>query len=147
MKIEIPELKKFVFEARIPVRWGDMDALGHVNNAVYFRYMESVRIDWFQSIGVRENTDIEGPVIVNAFCNFYRQFQYPEEVLLKMYVSDARRATFETWVEMESTTEPGVIRAAGGATVIWVSRSLQKSTALPDQLRALIEQDDRTVVT
>ena len=143
MKIEIPEKKKFVFKTLIPIRWADMDALGHVNNAVYFRYMEIARIDWFQSIGVRENSDIEGPVIVNAFCSFYRQFQYPEEVLLKMYVSDARRASFETWVEMESTTEPGVIRASGGATVVWVNRSQQKSTALPDRLRALIEQDDK----
>lgn len=143
MKIEIPEKKKFVFKTLIPIRWADMDALGHVNNAVYFRYMEIARIDWFQSIGVRENSDIEGPVIVNAFCSFSRQFQYPEEVLLKMYVSDARRASFETWVEMESTTEPGVIRASGGATVVWVNRSQQKSTALPDRLRALIEQDDK----
>ncbi|MBY4595780.1 acyl-CoA thioesterase [Ottowia caeni] len=142
MKIEIPEQKRFVFETRIPIRWADMDALGHVNNAVYFRYMEIARIDWFQSIGVREDTEVQGPVIVNAFCNFYRQFQYPEEVLLKMYVSDARRATFETWAVMESTTEPGVIRAAGGATVVWVSRSQQKSTALPDRLRALIEQSE-----
>lgn len=143
MKIEIPEQKTFVFETRIPIRWADMDALGHVNNAVYFRYMEIARIDWFQSIGVREDGEVQGPVIVNAFCNFYRQFQYPEEVLLKMYVSDARRATFETWAVMESTTEPGVIRAAGGATVVWVNRSQQKSTALPDRLRALIEQDDK----
>ena len=39
MKLEIPEHKKLVFEARIPIRWGDMDAMGHVNNASYFRYL------------------------------------------------------------------------------------------------------------
>jgi len=32
---------------RIPIRWGDMDAMGHVNNTVYFRYMEQTRINWF----------------------------------------------------------------------------------------------------
>ena len=40
MKIEIPEVKKLVYEMRFPVRWGDMDAMGHVNNTVYFRYLE-----------------------------------------------------------------------------------------------------------
>ena len=39
MKIDIPDQKKLVFETHIAVRWGDMDAMGHVNNATYFRYM------------------------------------------------------------------------------------------------------------
>ena len=38
MKIEIPEQKKLVHTMEMEVRWGDMDAMGHVNNAVYFRY-------------------------------------------------------------------------------------------------------------
>ena len=36
----------------MPIRWGDMDAFGHVNNTVYFRYMEQVRISWFEQIGL-----------------------------------------------------------------------------------------------
>jgi len=42
MKIEIPENKKQVFEMRMPIRWGDMDAMGHVNNASYFRGSSSI---------------------------------------------------------------------------------------------------------
>jgi acyl-CoA thioester hydrolase len=56
-----------VFELSMPIRWGDMDAFGHVNNTVYFRYMEQVRISWFEEIGlVGGNGDGQGPVIVNA---------------------------------------------------------------------------------
>ncbi|WP_028603422.1 acyl-CoA thioesterase [Ottowia thiooxydans] len=138
MKIEIPERKKLVFESRIPVRWGDMDAMRHLNNATYFRYMETARIDWFHTLGCVPATSQEGPVIVNAFCNFYRQFEYPDEVLIKMYVSDPRRTTFESWATMESVSEPGVIRAAGGATTIWVNFAQQKAVDLPESLRTLI---------
>ena len=35
---------KLVYTTRIPVRWGDMDALGHVNNTVYYRYMEQRKV-------------------------------------------------------------------------------------------------------
>ena len=35
----------------IPVRWGDMDAMGHVNHALYFRYLEVVRLEWLCKIG------------------------------------------------------------------------------------------------
>jgi acyl-CoA thioester hydrolase len=42
----------------MPVRWGDMDAYGHVNNTVYFRYMEQVRVEWLEQMGsvVRRTT-------------------------------------------------------------------------------------------
>ena len=121
MRIEIPERKKLVYECTIPIRWGDMDAMGHLNNTSYFRYMETCRI-----------------VIVNAFCNFRRQLAYPGTVLTRMYVSDPARATFETWVTMARTDDPQAICAAGGATTIWVDFPSQKSRNLPDWLRAIV---------
>ncbi|WP_372825022.1 acyl-CoA thioesterase, partial [Polaromonas sp.] len=127
MKIEIPENKKQVFEMRMPIRWGDMDAMGHVNNASYFRYLETARIDWMYSIGCVPDPKGEGPVIVNAFCNFYKQLEYPGDVLIRMYASDPGRTTFETWGTMERVDQPGVIYAAGGATTIWVDFPSQKA--------------------
>lgn len=138
MKIEIPENKKMVFEMRLPIRWGDMDAMGHVNNASYFRYLETVRIDWMYSIGCVPDPKGEGPVIVNAFCNFYKQLEYPGDVLVKMYASDPGRTTFETWGTMERADQPGVIYAAGGATTIWVDFPSQKAATLPDWMRAIV---------
>ena len=138
MKIEIPELKKLVFEMQIPIRWGDMDAMNHVNNTSYFRYLETCRIDWMRSIGCQPDPQGEGPVIVNAFCNFYRQLEYPGDVLIKMYASDPGRSTFETWATMARTDQPEVIYAAGGATTIWVNFPAQKAKTLPDWLRAIV---------
>ena len=136
MKIEIPEKKKLVREMLIPIRWGDMDAMNHVNNTTYFRYLETIRIDWMRSIGCQPDPQGEGPVIVNAFCNFYKQLEYPGDVLVKMYVSDPGRSTFESWGTMERAEDPGVICAAGGATTIWVNFPAQKSASLPDWMRA-----------
>ena len=79
------------------------------------------------------------PVIVNAFCNFYKQLEYPGDVLVKMYVSDPGRTTFESWATMERVDEPGVICAAGGATTIWVDFPAQKAKTLPDWMRQVIE--------
>ena len=139
MKFELPERKKLVHEMTFPIRWGDMDAMGHVNNATYFRYMEAARIDWLRSVGCQPDSSGEGIVIANAFCNFYRQLEYPNDVLLKTYVSDPGRTTIESWATMEYTHEPEVIRAAGGATMIWVDFPKQKAAALPDWLSKLAE--------
>ena len=138
MKIEIPEAKKQVFELLLPIRWGDMDAMGHVNNTVYFRYMETTRIEWMRSVGCNPDPQGQGPVIVNAFCNFYKQLEYPGDVLVKMFVSDPGRTTFETWCTLERADQPGVVCAAGGATTIWVDMPQQKAVTLPDWMRALV---------
>ncbi len=138
MRIEIPEKKKLVFEMTLPMRWGDMDAMGHLNNTGYFRYMETIRIDWLHSLNQVPAADREGIVIVNAFCNFYKQLEYPGLVLLKMYASDPGRSTFETWVTMERSEMPGLIYAAGGATTVWVDFPNQKALPLPDWLREIV---------
>jgi acyl-CoA thioester hydrolase len=62
----------------MPIRWGDMDAYGHVNNTVYFRYMEQARVEWLeqhQDLPVRPGGD--GPVIINASCTFLVPMTYP----------------------------------------------------------------------
>ena len=138
MKIEIPDHKKLVYQMTVPIRWGDMDAMGHVNNTSYFRYLEIIRIEWMRSIGCQPDPRGEGPVIVNAFCNFYRQFEYPGDVLMKMYTSEPGRSSFESWATMELTDKPGVVDAAGGATTVWVDFQAQKSLPLPDWLRAVV---------
>lgn len=138
MRYEIPAQKKLVYETVIPMRWGDMDAMGHVNNTIYFRYLEIARVDWMEKANCGVNPQGQGPVIVNAFCNFYRQLEYPGDVLAKMYVSDPGRTTFETWCTLERTDQPGVIYAEGGATTIWVDFPQKKAIDLPDWVRALV---------
>ena len=50
MRLELPASKKFVREQLAELRWGDMDAMGHVNNTLYFRFMEVIRIDWMREL-------------------------------------------------------------------------------------------------
>ena len=138
MRIDIPEQKKLVFETRIAMRWGDMDALQHLNNANYFRYIETARVDWFGTIGCPPDAQGEGPLIVNAFCNFYHQLKYPGEVLVKLYVSDVARATFESWATLALSHAPEQICAEGGGTTMWVNFAQGKAATLPDRIRRIV---------
>lgn len=138
MRFDIPTEKKLVYEMTIPIRWGDMDAMQHVNNASYFRYFETVRIEWMHSIGAAPNPNGEGPVIVNAFCNFIKQLEFPGSVLAKHYVANPGRSSFDTYLTLERIDNPGVVYANGGATTVWVDFKEQKSVALPDWLRGLL---------
>jgi len=136
MRLDLPADLTLGFEMQIPIRWGDMDAMGHVNNASYFRYLETLRIDWFRSIGCLPDADGIGPVIVNAFCNFFRQLEYPGDVLAKHYIGKVGTSSLDTYATLERVDMPGLIHASGGATVVWTDFKAQKSVAIPGEIRA-----------
>ena len=138
MRLEVPAQKKFTHEMIIPIRWGDMDAMGHVNNTVYFRYLEIIRLDWLYRVGGPPDPVGEGPVIANTFCNFIRQLEYPGDILARHYVANPGRSSFDTFITLERTDQPGVIYADGGATTVWIDFKRQKSVPLPDRVRELI---------
>ncbi|MEO7057941.1 MAG: thioesterase family protein [Caldimonas sp.] len=139
MRFDLPEDKKLTLSMTIPIRWGDMDAMGHVNNTIYFRYLESVRIEWMhRAVGPSPDAAGEGPVIVNTFCNFLKQLKYPGDVLAKHYVANPGRTSFEAYVTLERIDEPGVLYASGGATTVWVNYREGRSVPLPEKIRFLM---------
>jgi acyl-CoA thioester hydrolase len=138
MRFVLPEQKKLTHQMVIPIRWGDMDAMGHVNNTLYFRYMETARLEWLFEVGAPPTPGGVGPVIVNAFCNFIRQLEFPGDLIAKHYVSNPGRSSFDTFITLERSDLPGVIHAEGGATTVWTDAQAQKSMPLPDWLRAVV---------
>jgi acyl-CoA thioester hydrolase len=135
MRFHVPAEKKFTLEMVIPIRWGDMDMMGHVNNTVYFRYIEIIRLEWLYKIGAGANPGGCGPVIVNAFCNFIRQLEYPGDVLARHFITNPGRSSFDTYITLERTDQPGVIYAEGGAKTVWTDFKAQKSVPLPEWMR------------
>ena len=136
MRFELPADKKLVFEVTVPLRWGDMDAMGHINNTLYFRYMEIARLEWIFKVGASTDLQGEGPVIVNAFCNFLRQLAYPGDARVTLFVAEPGRSSFETYHTIERTDEPGVVYAEGGARVVWTDYRAKKSAPMPEWFRA-----------
>jgi acyl-CoA thioester hydrolase len=131
--------RKLVHTMTMPIRWGDMDAMGHVNNTIYFRYMESARIAWFDSIGMLPDPRASGPVIVNASCTFLKQLVYPGDIEVRTYAGQPGRSSFETWVEIRRGDDAEAVYAEGQAKVVWVDYAAEKSLPLPAAMRRLIE--------
>lgn len=139
MRIDIPESRTLAFETRFPVRWGDMDAFGHVNNVQYFRYLENVRVDWLRAVNFLQTEAGEGVVVANVFCNFYSQLTYPCDLVARLYLTQLGRSSFDHVVTFERSDVPGATVAAGGATIVWVSTAQGRPLPLPEGLRQLFK--------
>ena len=126
--------KKLVHVEKIPVRWGDMDAMGHVNNTVYFRFMEQTRISWFEKLMPRgEAWGTTGIVIVNASCNFTRPINYPATVEVRMYAGPLGGSSVPTYYDLIVN---GDVYADGAAKVVFIDMEKQKAVRIPENLRA-----------
>jgi len=131
------EQRKLVHTERIAVRWGDMDAMGHVNNTVYFRYMEQARIGWFESLVPQaEAWTSLSIVIVNATCNFRRPINYPGTVEVKVFTGAPGGSSVPTFYELLVKDE---LHADGAATVVFIDAREQKPLRIPQTIREALQ--------
>jgi acyl-CoA thioester hydrolase len=121
----------------IDVRWGDMDAFGHVNNTCFLRYLEEARLAWFTGMNTKWQCDEYGPVVVNINCNFRREIQWPCRLLVTL---DARLAS-EKRVVLEhtiiDTKDSAVVYSDASLVLVWIDRQSGKSIPLPQAVRRL----------
>ena len=137
METEQPT-RKLLYKLQIPVRWSDMDVNAHVNNVVFFTYMEQARIEWLKSVEMQNTAEGEGPVVVQTSCNYIRQMPYPETVEVRVYGAAPGRTSFPTYYEIFGTVHSGVKYADGQAIMVWTKRKEAKSLPVPETLRRLL---------
>ena len=130
-------VRKLMHVERIPIRWGDMDAMGHVNNTVYFRFMEQARIGWFDALlPGSEAWRATGIVIANASCNFKRPINYPGTVEVRLSVGPPGGSSVPTFYELRVEDE---LYADGEATVVFIDMEKQKPIRIPQDIREALQ--------
>lgn len=124
---------KFVHSIEVQVRWCDMDDFSHVNNSCYFTYFEMARISWWGTFTPKEISFHEiGPVIINAYCTFFKAIYYPETLIVNLYAGPPGRSSYECYYEILSKNDLNKKYAEGSTKVVWVDRKAEHSVPLPD---------------
>ncbi len=132
-------LADFPVTVEIPVAWGDMDAMGHVNNIVYFRYFETARITCFAELGlgpIKQSDDV-GPILHSANCRYRIPLTYPDTVTVGVRIGDIGEDRFVMLYRAVSHRHSAVA-ADGESLVVTFSYSTNTKARVPDDLRALL---------
>jgi len=132
------DTRRLAFTERIPIRWGDMDAMGHVNNTVYFRYMEQTRISWVDTLMPRVAGRASGIVIANASCNFRRAMTYPGSVEVRLLIGALGGSSVPTYYELRVGDDPALY-ADGAAVVVFIDMEKQTPIRIPEAVRMRLE--------
>ncbi len=119
------------------VRWGDMDALGHVNNVEYLRYFECGRIDYINTVQPRGLPPDQHPVIVDVQCSFLRQLHYPSslEIATRVDRLGNRSFTYQAAIFVQGEDKPA---ASSRGALVWYDFAANRSVTLPQAMRQAV---------
>ena len=123
--------------ARLVVRWGDMDALGHVNNAAYFTYFEQARVEALAALGVALGADAAF-VIASTSIVYRRPVTYPAAVLVRVSAGPPGRTSFPTTYALTVEGDDAVY-ASGEATIVQVDAATGRAVRLDEGVRRALE--------
>ncbi|EKZ9224669.1 acyl-CoA thioesterase [Vibrio vulnificus] len=132
-------LQDFPVVTEINVAWGEMDALQHINNVVYFRYFETARIEYFNKINLMDEIKRNqiGPVLSETQCRYRIPVTFPDTLLIGSRVSEVGEDRFTMEYQVVSK-KMGKVTTTGSATVVMFDFKNQCKTQLPAVLRDAI---------
>jgi acyl-CoA thioester hydrolase len=127
--------KKIAIHQKIfSIAWGDMDAIGHVNNARYFDYFQQARIDWLESLRLDMMRQATGPVVIHVGCTFLKPVIYPATLTLFSSLHSLGRSS----VMIDHDIYQGEsLMAQGVCKIVWIDYKEGKSIPLPLEIRSI----------
>ena len=114
----------------IPMRWGDSDALNHMNNTVYFRMIEEARVHLLRGAGLGLPAE-HGFILAHASCDFLRAFTYPCSVRVTHRVARIGRASLEAELVLDKAGDDTGPYARGRSVLVWMDYTTHQSRPLP----------------
>ena len=123
-----------LFQIEIPVRWRDLDALNHVNNATYLGYVEEARVLWFKSLSDSWVNESASPILAAITMNYRRPVGWPETLGVELFAERTGNKSLTLGHRIHSAGNPEILYADGNAVMVWVD-SDGKSVLLPEDIR------------
>lgn len=130
--------KPLLHTATIPVRWGDMDSYGHVNNILYMQYLEEARVAWFERVCIPMSGAAQGPVVLQTQHTYLKPVVHPATVLVELRAGTVGRSSLVIEHRLSTLEDPHTLYGEGYCKLVWVDHESARSIALPEHLRALL---------
>jgi acyl-CoA thioester hydrolase len=135
------------FVHRERVRFGDLDAMRHLNNVVFLRYFETARIAYIRELvpahdpAHPENDDF-GVIFAECHIDYRSPVHFDEDVEIRCSVADVRRSSFRLAFEMRVGER---LAAEGYGVLVGFDYAAQRAKPLPDLLRERLLQEPGAV--
>jgi acyl-CoA thioester hydrolase len=121
-----------------PIHWGEMDALGHVNNARFFTWFESSRIAFLQAVGISMRPGGVAPILAAAHCDYLEPVVFPVRLVVGARASKLGTTSLTLEHAVWPVGESERLFARGTSVVVLLDYATQKKVPVPDAVRTAI---------
>ena len=128
-------LSRWPVTIELPVQWGEMDSLGHVNNVVYLRWFESVRIAYFERSGILAGMPEVGPIQARQEIDYRLPLRYPDRIRISTTVTKLGNTSLTMAVRLRSQENQHAIAAEGVTVVVMMDYRTGRKVSLTEDLR------------
>lgn len=129
--------KKLLHTKEFAIRWGDMDAYGHLNNINYFLYTQEARFEMLKDLNIEFDIHGSAPILVSTSFNFKEQVIWPESLFVETWLIKVERKKMFFEHIIKSATKPDLIYGTSEALVIWYDFE-NKCTIFPPALDKIL---------
>jgi acyl-CoA thioester hydrolase len=136
--MSLPQRAQFGYFLRLATRWGDMDALGHINNAKFFTYDESVRLQYFTELmrGDAKFWNEYGLILAHIEADFIAQLKPPADLDIGFRIARLGRTSLRTEAAM---FRGDALVAVTRSIIVWFDYRTSTPLVVPDAVRAKIK--------
>ena len=119
----------------ISVRWRDMDAMGHVNNAKYVSYLEEARVRWMLGVEGVSLSDRIAPVVAATNINYRLPIVWPNDIVVELFVERLGNSSVTIGHRIVDQQDSSKLYSDGNVVVVWMDTQTGKSAPLPEPVR------------
>ncbi|MBA8883894.1 acyl-CoA thioesterase [Dokdonella fugitiva] len=124
--------------ARVPmaVRWGDLDAFNHVNNAAFLVYAQEARLDWLAGVEGAWFDETMMPVVAAAQVNYRRQLGWPARIVVELATRRVGNSSVTIGHRIVDERDASLVYADGEVVMVWIDPASGRSVPLPPAIRS-----------
>jgi len=124
------------------VAWGDMDAFGHVNNVMYYRYVESARLAYIERTGILSSDILT--VVASNQCKYLKPVFYPDQLSIGVRIEELRNSAFRMHYLLWSEQQQSIV-AEAEAVIVCVDKVNMQKTLIPELTRHKLKEFELTI--
>ena len=132
----------YQFNVKLSLRldWSEMDLFGHINNVMYFKYIQASRVNYWETMGIAKDfpTTKVGPVLASTKCNFLKPLHYPGNIIIQARMEFIKNTSFG--IEHQILNEQGEIAAIANDVIVMYDFNKNEKVVFPELLKKTIEE-------
>ena len=129
------DARRVLFHMPIELRWRDLDAFAHVNNANFLTYVEEARIRWFAGLDGEWVSDSIAPLLAAVQMNYRRPIPYPARVAVELTCERLGNTSVTIGHRIVAADDPATTHADGHVVMVWIDRASGRPVPLPETVR------------